>query len=236
MVLVSCILVLALIMLQRSTLQFLKNLKKNNNKPWFDAHRKDYDAARKDIELFIQQVIDNYGKKDKDIAKLHAKETMFRINRDIRFSKDKTPYKTNIGSSINKGGRKSMSYAGYYFHVEPGGKSFVGGGLYQPEPDVLRKVRQEIDYNYDAFKKIIGAKKFRQIYKDLDRSDEFLLSRVPKGYEPDNPAANDLRLKSFIAFVELKDEELTSKTLSKTVIAAFDALKPLNDFLNSAIQ
>ena len=106
-------------MLQVSTIKFLKDLTKNNNKPWFDAHRTMYESARADFAGFIQQVIDKHGKKDATIKHLVAKDCMFRINRDIRFSKDKTPYKNNFGASINKGGKKSR-YAGYYFHLSPG--------------------------------------------------------------------------------------------------------------------
>src|SRR5687767_4304000 len=106
-------------MLQSSSIRFLKELKKNNDKSWFDAHRPAYESARKDFESFIQQLIDTTGKKDAAIAGIKAKDCMFRINRDVRFSKDKSPYKSNFGASINKGGKKSV-YAGYYFHFEPG--------------------------------------------------------------------------------------------------------------------
>jgi TIGR02453 family protein len=222
-------------MLQTSTLKFLKDLKKNNNKSWFDANRKRYDEAKKDFELFIQQVIDLHGKKDKTISSLKAKECLFRINRDIRFSKDKTPYKTNFGASINKGGKKAFSTAGYYFHLEPG-EAFVGGGIYQPMPEELRKVRQEIDYNFKEFKNIIGSKKFKSVYGDLDKSNEFLLSRVPKGYEADNPAADYLRLKSYIAFEHITDSDLTSKTLVKKAADAFQTLQPFIDFVNGSLS
>ena len=221
-------------MLQTATLKFLKDLKKNNNKPWFDDNRSRYEDAKQDFIQFIQAVIDGYGKKDKSIAALKAKDCLFRINRDIRFSKDKSPYKTNFGASINQGGRKASSSAGYYIHLEPG-QCFVGGGIYQPMPDELKKVRQEIDYNFKDFKKIIGSKKFRSFYKDLDNSDEFLLSRVPKGYAPDNPAAEYLRLKSYIAFVQISDKDLTSKILLKKTLEAFKTLQPLIKFLNLAL-
>jgi uncharacterized protein (TIGR02453 family) len=222
-------------MLQPATLKFLKDLKKNNNKPWFDVNRNRYELAKKDFEIFIQSVIDSFGKKDKTISWLKAKDCMFRINRDIRFSKDKSPYKSNFGASINKGGRKAMDSAGYYFHVEPG-QCFVGGGLYQPMPDELKKLRQEIDYNFNDFKKIVGSGKFKSFYGDLDKSPEFLLSRVPKGFEPDNPAAEYLRLKSYIAMVAVKDEELISKDLVKKTVAAFETLQPLIQFINKGLD
>lgn len=160
---------------------------------------------------------------------------MFRINRDVRFAKDKSPYKSNFGASINKGGRKAMNSAGYYFHLEPG-NSFLGGGLYQPMPDELKKVRQEIDYNFADFKKIVGSGKFKSVYKDLDRSKEFVLSRVPKGYEADNPAAEYLKLKSYIAMIPVSDKELISGELIKKTIDAFAALMPLLIFLNNSVE
>lgn len=222
-------------MIQASTIKFLKDLKKNNNKPWFDANRKKYEEAKADFTNFIQHVIDVHGKKDKTIAGIKAKDCLFRINRDIRFSKDKSPYKTNFGASINKGGKKAFSTAGYYFHLEPG-QCFAGGGIYQPMPEELKKVRQEIDYNFRDFKKIIGSKKFKSVYGDLDKSDEFLLSRVPKGYDPDNPAAEYLRLKSYIALSYLKDTDITSKSLLKKTTEAFATLRPLVDFINESFS
>lgn len=222
-------------MIQPSSLQFLKNLKKNNNKPWFDAHRKEYEVAKSDFAFFIQAIIDKQAKKDSNISHLKAKDCMFRINRDVRFAKDKSPYKSNFGASINKGGRKAMNSAGYYFHLEPG-NSFLGGGLYQPMPDELKKVRQEIDYNFADFKKIVGSGKFKSVYKDLDRSKEFVLSRVPKGYEADNPAAEYLKLKSYIAMIPVSDKELISGELIKKTIDAFAALMPLLIFLNNSVE
>lgn len=220
-------------MLQTSTIKFLKDLKKNNSKAWFDNNRKTYETAKEDFADFVQQLINKHGSRDKTISTLSAKDCMFRINRDIRFSKDKSPYKTNFGAFINKGGKKS-NLAGYYFHLEPG-QSFVGGGLYMPMPEDLRKVRQEIDYNFDHFKKLIGSKKFKSVYGDLDRSEEYVLSRVPKGYEPDNPAAEYLKLKSFVAIVNIKDADLTSKELLKKSLEAFAALQPVIEFLNAAV-
>lgn len=221
-------------MIQSSTLKFLKDLKKNNNKPWFDAHRKAYESAKADFINFIQAVIDQHGKNDSGIKTLTAKECLFRINRDVRFSKDKSPYKTNMGASINKGGRKAVNTAGYYFHLEPG-KAFLGGGLYQPMPEELKKVRQEIDYNLADFKKIINSKAFKKHYPGLDKSAEFLLSRVPKGYEADNPAAEYLKLKSYIAMVDVSDAELGSKTMVKRTVDAFKALQPLIEFMNNSM-
>lgn len=221
-------------MIQPSTIKFLKELKKNNTKEWFDNNRKQYDAAKTDFAQFVQEIIEAHSKKDPSIAALTAKECMFRINRDVRFSKDKSPYKTNFGASINAGGKKSMT-AGYYIHLEPGG-AFAGGGLYMPMPEELKKVRQEIDYCFTEFSTILNSKKFRSVYNGLDRSQEFMLSRPPKGYDEQNPAIEYLKLKSFIAFVPLDDALLSSKDCAKTILKAFDVLQPLIAFLNRALE
>lgn len=221
-------------MLQSSTIKFLKDLKKNNNKPWFDANRKKYEEAKNDFSLFIQSVIDKHAKKDTGIKELKAKDCMFRINRDVRFSKNKSPYKTNFGASINRGGKKSI-FAGYYFHCEPG-ESFAGGGIWMPMPPELKKVRQEIDYNLDEFKKIVGSKKFKSVYGELYKGDDVSLSKVPQGFEKDNPAAEFLKLKSFIAMKKFSEADITSKSLEKLVLETFDALQPLVEFINKAVE
>ncbi|MFM2361764.1 MAG: hypothetical protein RLZZ316_666 [Bacteroidota bacterium] len=221
-------------MLQANTLQFLKNLQKNNSKPWFDANRALYEAAKKDVEALMNEVIAKFAKTDATIGHLKAKECMFRINRDVRFSKNKEPYKNNFGAFINKGGKKSM-LAGYYLHIEPG-QAFVGGGLYMPEAEVLKKVRQEIDYNFAGFKKIINAASFKKTYGTLSADKEFTLVRPPKGYEDTNPAIEFIKLKSWVATQRLSDKEITSKEFVSSVVAAFKNLQPLIQFLNTAAE
>ena len=221
-------------MLEPQTLKFLKALKKNNNKVWFDAHREQYEAARIDFSNFIQLVIEDLQRSDATIAGLTARDCIFRINRDIRFSNDKTPYKTHFGAIIKKGGRKS-GYAGYYFHCAPG-NSFAGGGLWMPEASSLRQVRQEIDYNHDEFKAILQEKEFRKIYNDLYKGDEVRLNTMPKGYEKENIAAEYLKLKSFIAETFFDDEELVKATLHRKTLKAFSALQPMIGFINRAIE
>jgi uncharacterized protein (TIGR02453 family) len=213
-----------------SAVNFLKKLKKNNNKPWFDTNRNAYTEAKQEVETFLEGLIAAYGKTDDSIAKLSPKECMFRINRDVRFSKDKSPYKINFGASINPGGKKS-GLAGYYLHIEPG-QSFAGGGLWMPMPPDLSKIRQEIDYNLREFTSIIKSPAFKKQYGELYTGEEMSLVRVPKGYEADNPAAPWLKLKSFIAMRKLSDEDLNAKSLQKTCVAAFTALKPLVEFIN----
>lgn len=222
-------------MLTAATIQFLKAIKKNNNKSWFEANRKKYEAAKQDFEAFIQTVIDKHAKKDTGIAQLKAKECLFRINRDVRFSKDKSPYKTNFGASINPGGKKSM-LAGYYFHCEPSGGSFIGGGIWMPQPPELKKMRQEVDYCFDEFKKILNNKKFKSVYGDLYSGDDMKLVKVPIGFEKENPAAEYLKLKSFIAMKPISEKELSSDNLLKNTTDAMEALQPMLAFINRTMQ
>lgn len=221
-------------MLASQTIKFLSRLGKNNNKTWFDTHREQYEAARIDFSNFIQLVIDDLQKTDTSIAGLTSRECMFRINRDVRFSKDKRPYKENFGAAISAGGRKSI-YASYYFHCSPG-NSFIGGGLWMPEPVNLKKVRQEIDYNWNEFQSILKEKSFKKIFGNLYKGGDISLSRVPKGYEEDHPAIEYLKLKSFIAETKITDEELTQSSLHKKTIAAFKALQPLFKFINRSLE
>jgi len=222
-------------MLQKSTLSFLKELKKNNTKEWFDTNRKKYEAAKADFAALTIAVIHGLGKKDPFVASLLAKDCTFRINRDVRFSKNKDPYKTNMGMYLSRGGKKSL-FSGYYFHLEPGGNSFMGGGLYMPEPDVIKKVRQEIDYNWDEFSKIIKQKKFKTVYKELQREEGMALTREPKGYEKDNPAIEYIKLKSWVATAPVTDQLLTSEHLVKEIVGAFETLQPMIEFLNKALE
>lgn len=221
-------------MLEPQTLKFLFQLKKNNNKPWFDAHRAQYEAARIDFSNFIQLEIDALQKTDTTITGLTAKECQFRINRDIRFSKDKRPYKENFGAFICRGGKKSI-YAGYYFHLAPG-NSFMGGGLWMPEPVNLKKVRQEIDYNWDEFQSVLKNKNFKKTYTDLCKGEDVSLKRVPKGYEEDNPAIDYLKLQSLIAETKIADEDLMKSTLHKKTLTAFETLQPLLNFINRSLE
>jgi uncharacterized protein (TIGR02453 family) len=221
-------------MLEPQTLKFLTALKKNNNKPWFDSHRAAYEVAKIDFANFVQLVINDLQRTDPAIAGLMSKDCLFRINRDIRFSNDKTPYKSNMGASIKRGGRKSP-FAGYYFHLEPGA-SFIGGGLWMPEAKALKALRQEVDYNWEEFTLILQNKEFKKTYSDLYKGADQSLSTAPKGYEKDNPAMPYLKLKSFIAETSIADDELTKATLHKKTVSAFKALMPLLNFINRTVE
>jgi uncharacterized protein (TIGR02453 family) len=216
-----------------STFKFLKDLKKNNNKPWFEKNKSGYLDAKDDAEHFVAQLIQGLGKVDADIAPLHVKDSTYRIYRDVRFSSDKTPYKTHMGAFLNKGGKK-MPTAGYYFHAQPG-RSMAGGGLWMPMPAELSKVRQEIDYNFAEWTKILGDRKFKKYFPEgLDQEE--ILSRPPKGYDAENPAIGFLKLKSFVVTRSLTDSQMTSPSILKEVLNTFATMKAFVYFLNRALE
>ena len=218
-------------MLQASTLKFLNDLQKNNNKPWFDEHRKVYENAKQNFLEFIEELIKGVSSFDKTIEHLTPKDCTYRINRDVRFSKNKNPYKNNMAAYFNLKGKKGTG-AGYYFHCQPG-ESFAAGGVFMPMPPELAKIRQEIDYSFEDFKKIINNKTFKKYFPDGISGTESL-SRPPKGYDEENPALEYLKLKSFIVTKKLTDAELLDKNFEKTIVNIFTAVKPFLDFLNTA--
>jgi uncharacterized protein (TIGR02453 family) len=219
-------------MINPSTIEFLKHLKKHNSKVWFDENRQHYSAAKDNYLDFVGEVLGRMKKIDDSLINLEPKQCVFRINRDVRFSKNKDPYKTNMGASFSKGGKK-VQCAGYYFHLEPG-ESFIGGGFWMPMAPELNKIRQEIDYNFEAFSKIVNKKKFKTSFGSLNESEK--LTRPPKGYEAENPAIELLKLKSFVVMTAVRDNELTGKELANKVIDHFETMMPLVDFLNKAID
>ena len=178
--------------MQKTLFTFLENLSKNNNKDWFDENRKQYEQLRNEFIDYIQKLINEISNFDKSVANLDAKKTIFRINRDIRFSKNKSPYKNNFGAYINGNGKKSDT-AGYYLHIEPN-NSFLAGGMWQPQPNIISKIRQEIDYNSKDFLKIIENKKTIELFGALEKTDT--LKTIPKGYNPNVNYAEYLKLKS----------------------------------------
>lgn len=210
-------------------LSFLSQLAKNNNKEWFDAHKKEYETLRKEWISFVGESITAVSAFDPAIASLDPKKCIFRINRDIRFSSDKSPYKNNFGMSLNPGG-KNEDFCGYYLHIQPG-NCFIAGGAYMPAPERLAAIRQEIDYNFPAFQKIVTSKPFTARFGAL--SGEKLV-RPPKGYDAENPAVAFLKHKGFIVEHKVSDKEICDPAFMKMFIQSAQTMKPLLDFLNEA--
>lgn len=214
-------------------LRFLKDIAKNNNRDWFEKNKARYIEVKNDFDNFLTHLLPELSKFDESIAALNPKKLTFRIYRDVRFSKDKKPYKINMGAGISPNG-KLVQEPGYYFHIEPGNKSFLAGGIYMPDAPNLAKIRQEIDYNTKGFLKVLNDKKFKKLFPALGDFDK--LKTAPKGYPKDHPQLELLKHKSYIVSHPFTDAEVKDKKFLKTVSATCKTLKPLNDFLKEAIQ
>jgi len=212
-------------------IQFLNELSENNNREWFQINKKWYDESREKVLFLTEVVINEIRKFDPDVPLLEPKDCLFRIFRDVRFSNDKRPYKTNFGSFIAKGGRKSM-YAGYYFHIEPSG-SFVGGGIYMPAAEPLKAIRQYIAENGEEFLSLINSKNFIKVYPEM-MDDK--LKTAPKGYSPDHEFINLLKYKSFAFSSQFDKSQILADNFIEKLVHSFKTLHPVNRFLNDALE
>lgn len=220
-------------MLSKDTLQFLDDLKANNNRDWFLENKKRYEAVKKDYQQLVGDLLDAMKPLDPSLEMLEIKNCTFRINRDIRFSKDKTPYKSHLGVWLSSGA-KGMNRSGYYIHIDKGG-SFIAGGLYCPEAEDLKKMRKEIAYFHEDLEAILNEKNFKREFKDFDRNEKDTLKNPPRGYEKEHPAIEFLKLKSFECSQRIDISEVTKKDFVATMSKKLIALKPLNDFINRAL-
>jgi len=219
-------------MIQQHTFTFLKELVQNNNREWFQANKERYEMARANAIDFTTQLLKLLHKTDPGIDdSLDPKKCVMRIYRDIRFSKNKTPYKNNFGISIPSKALK-LGGAEYYLQISPEG-SFIAGGYWMPEKGHLKKIRQEIDYNADDLKKIIDTSEFISLFGEFRKQNQ--LKNNPREYSAENTNIELLKLKSFIAVHYLKDEELTNKQSVETVAALCSKIYPINVFLNNAL-
>lgn len=221
-------------MLAKESLQFLDDLKKNNNREWFQENKKRYEVFKKDYHQLVSDFLDVMKPLDPSLELLEIKDCTFRINRDIRFSKDKSPYKSHLGVWMSAGA-KGANRSGYYVHIEKGG-SFIAGGFYSPDAEELKKVRKEIAFFYDDLQEILNDKNFKKEFGSLDVNENNSLKSMPRGYEKDHPAIEFLKLKSFTASQTYDISEVTKKDFVKKMSQKLIALKPLNDFINRALD
>ena len=216
----------------KPVLSFLEVLQHNNNREWFHANKKQYDEAKAIFESFVNAIIPEIAKTDETIRYAEAKDCIFRIFRDVRFGKDKSPYKTNMGAWITRAGRKS-SGPGYYLHVQPG-ESFLSGGVYMPEPDQLKKIRQEIYFNAAEFKGIMEAKSFRKYFNGLSDMDK--QKSAPRDFPKDFPDIDLLKYKHYTLYHPLSEDLLDSKKLLEYIGKVFQQMLPFNEFLRRAMR
>ncbi len=222
-------------MVKQATLDFLRELRQNNSKEWFDKNRKRYDAVKADYLALAGSILDVMKKVDPMLDMTTAKECIFRINRDIRFSADKSPYKTNLGIALHAGGKK-FNLAAYYVHIEPDATSFAGGGIWMPEAPLLSKIRKEIHYFYPELRKVLDEPSFKKTFGDLDVEEGHKLSRPPKGYVEEDPAIEYLKLKSFTASTVIPEDILTTGQFLPFVVNSLTVIKPLIGFINRGLQ
>lgn len=214
-------------------LKFLKDIAKNNNREWFERNKPTYLEVKQHFEDFLEALHIELVKFDEALGGLNPRKMGFRIYRDVRFSKDKRPYKVNMGAGFSPHGKMEQE-PGYYIHLEPGNKSFVAGGIYMPDAEKLAKIRQEIDYNAGAFLKILKEKKFSKYFSKLDDFDK--LKTAPKGYAKDHPQIDLLKNKSFVVSHSFSDIAVKDKKFVKEVAEVSKSIKRLNDFLTEAIS
>ncbi len=219
-------------MIQKETFDFLADLAQNNAREWFAVNKGRYEQANQNVIEFAGQLIKALSKVDASVdAEQDPKKCVMRIYRDTRFSKDKTPYKINFG--IGRLNKSKDPETGYYLQIQPGG-SFIAGGYWMPEGEHIRSIRQEIDYNAADLVSIIDAPDFKKTFGEF--RDQEKLKTVPKGYDADNEHIDLLKLKSFIAYRNLKDKELMTANAATHIATLCGKLQPLNVFLENALS
>ncbi len=219
------------------TFTFLHGLKKHNNKEWFEAHRDDYERYLREPSKALAYTMGAYFCENKMPVTGNAKTSLFRINRDIRFSKDKSPYKTHVGLSFPLEGSKKEEWCGYYLGFEPeksgkGVSVFAGGGIYMPMAPHLKRIRAMIAARHNELEKILNQPGFKKIYPNGLTGES--LKRIPHGYSEDDPAAKYLKMKGFLFGCDLKDSDLLNESLPERLGGKFKAALPLIEFLGKA--
>lgn len=221
-------------MMTKEALQFLNDLIANNNTDWMHTNKKRYENYKKDYHHFIASILAEMKPLDTSLEPLEVKNCTFRINRDIRFSKDKSPYKTNMGVWLTQN-KFNKNSPGYYIHYEKG-NCFIAGGVWCPEPLELKKIRKEIAFFYEDLESIVTDKGFQSTFKQIDRDENTVLKKAPKDFDANHPAIEFLKLKSFTASQKIDDNLFTDNNFSQIIAKKLIVLKPLNDFLSRALE
>lgn len=219
-------------MVNKEIFDFLSDLKENNNREWFNENKERYKQINQDFHVLVNMVISKIKNFDSELGLLDASDCTFRIYRDVRFSPDKSPYKTHMGAYIAPGGKKSAK-AGYYFHLEPGG-TMLAGGMWQPSADVLKNIRQNIFDNPDEIKAIMSSQCFKKHFGNLMDQDK--LKRAPKGFSEDFPDIDLLKYKSYTVMKNLSDEVVLSDEFEKEISAVYECMFNFNSYLNHMLE
>ena len=221
-------------MMTKEALEFLSDLIANNNTEWMHANKKRYESYKKDYHSFIASILAEMKPLDTSLEPLEVKNCSFRINRDIRFSKDKSPYKTNMSVWLSQDKNRKTA-PGYYIHFESG-NSFIAGGVWCPEATELKLIRKEIEFFHNDLEAIVSNKSFKKEFKELSREDGTVLKKAPKDFDPSHPAIEFLKLKSFTASHKIDEKSFSEPDFSKKIAQQLIVLKPMNDFLRRALE
>lgn len=213
----------------QADLTFLRNLRANNNREWFNEHKEDYLKARAHFLDLIAAFIFGMGDIDESVAAVEPESCVFRIYRDVRYSKNKDPYKLHFGAFISGKGRKDYNTPGYYIHLEPGGESVFGAGLYMPDKDILARIRRDLTKPHSRVAQAFADKTLRAKFPGILEEDKTV--RVPRGYDADSPHAELLKLRHFSVFTPLADKEVVKPTLLNTLLEGAPLLKRFNAVL-----
>ncbi len=215
--------------IEKSSLKFLKDLSKNNNREWFAENKPRYEAMHENLQGFAAALMQEMQKHD-NIVEKSPKKTLFRIYRDVRFSKDKSPYKTHMGGSMDRD--TPWLRGGYYFGIQPGGQSMMGAGFWNPNKEDLKLIREQISSDPDRLRKILKSKKFKDHFGQLEGEQ---LKTCPKGFDKEDPAVDLLRYKQFLTYVKYKDSEVTDKGFLKQLVKDYKAVRPFFDYMSDIL-
>lgn len=219
----------------RDLTQFLFELSENNNRAWFVMNKPRYDILRAEFLDLVIQLIADIARFDPAVANCNPKKALFRINRDMRFSHDKSPYKSTFSAAITASGMKKPSQGGgpaYYFHINENGTLLIAGGEYMPPPDRLRAIRQQVIADASGFSKLLKNKKLNDVFGGLQQEGK--LTRLPKGFDVDVPHTEYIKLKSFIAWKEISLKKEIPSDLEKELVTGFRDVYPLVTWLRQA--
>jgi uncharacterized protein (TIGR02453 family) len=216
----------------RALVEFLSGLEQNNNRPYFVWHKPAYDVLREEFEALTADLIARVAKFDRDLGPVDAKKALFRIYRDTRFSKDKTPYKTHFSAAIRERAKKGLE-PGYYFHIDHRGVLLAGGGIYNPDPPILARIRRHIARHPAALTRVLREPRFHKTYGGL--SDEEALARAPKGFAPDLPHIDAIKLKHYFALIEVDIGKRPPKDLARSIAGYFRDVLPLMRWLRRGV-
>lgn len=208
----------------KKTFEFLKQLEKNNNREWFASHKAEYESVIKENKAFFNEIYNELRKYD-NIKGIH----IFRIYRDVRFSKDQTPYKTNFGAGYSR--VKPMLRGGYYIHLETG-NSFVGGGFWAPDAKDLLRIRKEFESNTQEIEKITSDKTFINYFREIQGE---AVKTAPRGFDKNHPAIHLIRKKQYVVMRKFTDQEVLSDNFKKEAVLTFLAMRPFFDYMSEVL-